>query len=63
MTSRTDTAGHTKVFDYLVMGHWGESRSVQIREWDNTSAHTRTKAGERDRERDREGEKEKDIQT
>ena len=31
----TDTAGHTKAFDYPVMGHWGESRSVQFREWDS----------------------------
>ena len=36
MPSRTDTAGHTKAFDYPVMGHWGKSRSVQFREWDST---------------------------
>ena len=25
MPSRTDTAGHTKSFDYPVMGHWGKA--------------------------------------
>ena len=35
MPSRTDTAGHTKAFDYPFMGHWEECRSVQFREWDS----------------------------
>ena len=26
--SRTDTAGHTKAFIYLVIDHWGESQSA-----------------------------------
>ena len=26
MSSRTDTAAHSKTFDYPVMDHWGKSR-------------------------------------
>ena len=26
MPSRIDEAGHTKAFDYPVMGHWGEPK-------------------------------------
>ena len=28
MPSHTDTAGHTKAFDYPVMDHWGETSSI-----------------------------------
>ena len=28
MLSRTDTAGHSKAFDYPVMGYWGGSQST-----------------------------------
>ena len=34
-TSHTDTAGHTKVFDYPCHGALGESRNVQSRGWDS----------------------------
>ena len=37
--SRTDTAGHTKAFDYPVVEHWGKSRNVQFREWDSNRQH------------------------
>ena len=30
MQSRTDTAGHTKAFDYPVIGHCGESQVGQL---------------------------------
>ena len=34
----TDTARHTKAFDYPVAEHWGR-RSVQFREWDSDRQH------------------------
>ena len=34
MPNRTDTAVHTKAFDYPVAKHWGESRNAQFRRWD-----------------------------
>ena len=39
MLSLTDTAGHTKAFDYPVAEHWGKSRNVHFRGWDSNRRH------------------------
>ena len=43
MPSRTDTAEHTKVFDYPVMGHWAKAAvfsSASGTRTDNASVHS-----------------------
>ena len=45
ISSRTDTAGHTKAFDYPVVGQWGKVEvfsSASGTRTDNTSVHSPT---------------------